>query len=90
MCDVQEPARMRIASVFGEDRDLGGLSVEVTLLSGGVYIGQRLEPEERPGAGIRIVGIGQMIGGGEPQNRGIVLRHPAGLSITPGMVLREV
>ncbi len=76
--------------MFGEDTDLRGLSVEVTALAGDVYIGQRLEPEEHPGTAVQIIGMGQMIGGGEPQNRGVVLRHPPGLSITPGLVLREV
>ncbi len=87
---MPEPARLRVFSVFGPDTDLRALSIEVKILAGDVYIGQRLEPEERPGASVRIIGMGQTTGGGEPQNRGVVIRHPPEVVITPGMVLREV
>jgi hypothetical protein len=90
MQGVPEPARMRVFTVFGEDTDLRGLSVEVRVLAGDVFMGQRLEPEERPGTPVRVIGMGQTLGAGEPRHRGVVLRRPPELNITPGMVFREV
>jgi hypothetical protein len=34
--------------------------------------------------------MGQTLGAGEPRHRGVVLRRPPELNITPGMVFREV